>query len=130
MLEGDLLQEKAIGLRSVLSKLKDAGIESSAVIRRDGIMLESGMPMNEDEKEAFAAMSAAMLGAAETAVSELKQGVPRRVILELGNKKLVAVGAGPVALMVALIGPKADAGKALAEIDRAASEVKGIIKAR
>jgi predicted regulator of Ras-like GTPase activity (Roadblock/LC7/MglB family) len=115
-------------LKAVLARLKEAGIESSAVVRRDGVTIESDMSGSEEEIEAFAAMAAVMLGAAETATSELRQGVPRRVILELGDRRIVEVGAGPVALLVASMGAGIQLAKALLEIDRAAHEVRGIVK--
>jgi hypothetical protein len=113
-------------LKAVLSKLKDSGVEASAAISRDGSLLAADMPPGEEHK-IFAPMYAAMLGAAEEATSELRLGVPRRVVMEVGDKKLIAVGAGPVALVVALVGPKAEYSKAISEIERTASEVKAIL---
>jgi hypothetical protein len=123
------LQEEISGrLKAVLARLKEAGIESSAVVRREGVVIESDMPGSAEENEAFAAMAAAVLGAAETATSELRQGVPRRVILELGARRIVEVGAGPVALLVASIGAGAQFAKALREIDRAAHDIRDIVR--
>jgi predicted regulator of Ras-like GTPase activity (Roadblock/LC7/MglB family) len=126
--EAALDEEISGRLKAVLSKLREAGIESSAVILRDGVLIESDMPGSEEDNEAFAAMSAAMLGAAETATSELRQGVPRRVILEMGDRKIVEVGAGPLALLVASVGAGVQLAKALVAIDRAAQEVRGIVR--
>jgi predicted regulator of Ras-like GTPase activity (Roadblock/LC7/MglB family) len=123
------LHEEISGrLKAVMARLKDAGIEFSAVVRRDGVMIASDMPGSVEDNEAFAAMAAVMLGAAETATSELRQGVPRRVILELGDRRIVEVGAGPVALLVASVAAGAQLLKALPEIDRAAHEIRGIVK--
>ncbi len=69
----------------------------------------------------------AMLGAAEEATSELRLGVPRRVVMEIGDKKLISVGAGPMALMVAMVGPGVNYKKALEEIDKTAAEVKSTL---
>lgn len=128
MLEGGLMPGRDDRVKETLSGLKAHGIESCAVIRRDGIMVESEMMIADEEKEIFAAMTAAMLGAAETVTSELRQGIPRRVILEIGGKKLVAVGAGPMVLLAAVIGAKAQHGTALSEIEKAASEVKVLMR--
>lgn len=128
MAEAVLHEEISGRLKAILARLKEAGIESSAVVRRDGVVIESDMPGSEEENEAFAAMAAAMLGAAETAASELRQGVPRRVIMELGDRRIIEVGAGPVALLVAVLSTGGQLTKALAEIDRAAHEVRGIVK--
>ena len=128
MAEAALQEEISGRLKAVLARLREAGIESSAVVRREGVVIESDMPGSAEETEAFAAMAAAMLGAAETATSELRQGVPRRVILELGDRRIVEVGAGPVALLVASVGAKAQFAKALLEIDRAAHDIRGIVR--
>jgi predicted regulator of Ras-like GTPase activity (Roadblock/LC7/MglB family) len=126
--EAALHEEISGRLKVILARLREAGIESSAVVRRDGVVIESDMPGSEEENEAFAAMAAAMLGAAETATSELRQGVPRRVIMEVGDRRIVEVGAGPVALLVAVLGAGGQLAKALVEIDHAAHEIRGIVK--
>ncbi len=126
--EAALHEEISGRLKAVMARLREAGIESSAVVRRDGVMIESDMPGSVEDNEAFAAMAAVMLGAAETATSELRQGVPRRVILELGDRRIVEVGAGPVALLVASVAAGTQLLKALPEIDRAAHEIRGIVK--
>ena len=115
-------------LRTALLKLREAGVEASAVISRDGSMIAADTAPGEEHK-IFAAMYAAMLGAAEAATSELKLGIPRRVILEIGERKVVAVGAGPLALDVSVVGPKAQFPRALADIEKVATEVKAILAA-
>jgi predicted regulator of Ras-like GTPase activity (Roadblock/LC7/MglB family) len=124
--EGAISHEKAERLKAALSKLKESGIEASAVISRDGTLLVADVAPGEEHK-IFAPMYAAMLGAAEEATSELRLGIPRRVVMEVGDKKLVAVGAGPRALVVALIGPKAEYKKAIAHVDEAKEEIKTIM---
>ena len=124
--EESLTQEQKDRLKAALSKLKDSGIEASAVITRDGTMLAVDITAG-DEQKIFAPMYAAMLGAAEEAISELRLGVPRRVVMEIGDKKLITVGAGPMALMMAMIGPGANYKKAVEEIDKTAAEVKSTL---
>lgn len=128
LMEEEPVPERDSRLRSVLVRLREAGADASAVIRRDGVMIESDLTGGQDEKDSFAAMAAAMLGAAETATSELKQGVPRRVIMEIGDRKIIEVGAGQVALLVVTMGSGAQFNKMLKEIDRAAQEIRGIVK--
>ena len=111
---------------AVLARLREAGIEMSAVITRDGTMLAADTPPGEENK-IFAPMYAAMLGAAEEATSELRLGIPRRVVMEVGEKKLIATGAGPKALVVALVSPGVKFNSATAEVDRMAAEVKAIM---
>ncbi len=128
-MEEGAIQEFRGGLKAVLAKLKETGVDSSVIISRDGVIIESDMPGSPEENESFAAMAAALLGAAETATSELRQGVPRRVIMEAGDRRIVEVGAGPVALLVALVNAGPQFSTVLKEIDRAAHEVRGIVKA-
>ncbi len=122
------MEDRSGKLGAVLRKLNESGIEASAVVSRDGFILQSELQAGEEEKAAFAAMAAAVLGAAETATSELKQGVPRRVIIEAGDHKLIEVGAGPVALLVAMVGPKMTLAEALKAIDKAALEIRSLVK--
>ncbi|MDI6903823.1 MAG: roadblock/LC7 domain-containing protein [Methanocellales archaeon] len=76
--------------------------------------------------ETFAAMSAAMLEAAEMVISELKKGVPDRIIMETKKGKAVVCGAGPKALLVVMISPGAMLSPTLAEMERATKKIKKI----
>jgi predicted regulator of Ras-like GTPase activity (Roadblock/LC7/MglB family) len=72
----------------VLKELKSVGgIESSAVITRDGLLVASDTSGDVDA-ETFAAMSASMAGAAETAITEVNGGTATRIIVEAANSKL------------------------------------------
>ncbi len=113
-------------LSKVLSDLMKTGaIESSVIASRDGLLMVSYMQKGDDET--FAAMSATMLGAAETASTELEKGVPDRVIVESNDGKLIAVGAGPKALVVVLTPADAGLGLMLVELGKAADEIKRIL---
>jgi len=89
-------------LNKVLSELMKTGeIESSVIASRDGLLMVSRMQKGDDET--FAAMSATMLGAAETA------------------------SAGPKALVVVLTPPEISLGLVLVELGKAADEIKKIL---
>jgi predicted regulator of Ras-like GTPase activity (Roadblock/LC7/MglB family) len=128
MPEAAFTQETIEKLKAAMFRLRESGVEASAVISRDGTMIAADTAPGEEHK-VFAAMYAAMLGAAETATSELKLGVPRRVILEIGKRKIIAMGTGPIAMGVSVLGPKAQYATALSEIEKAAAEVKAILAA-
>ncbi|MDI6903439.1 MAG: hypothetical protein QMC77_06875 [Methanocellales archaeon] len=72
-------------------------------------------------------MSAAMLGAAETAVGELKNGIPYRIIVEFRDGKMIAAGAGPKALLVVMTPPEVSLGLILVEMEKAAEKVKELL---
>jgi len=115
-------------LEKILKDLKSAGdVESGAVVSRDGLLIAADISQDVNA-EAFAAMTATMLGAAETATSELGKGVPDRVIVEGENGKIIATGAGSRALLVAMTNPKANLGLVLLELGKASEKIKGILK--
>jgi len=114
-------------LKEILTELnRSAGVNASAVVSRDGLLMSSVMPEDIDA-EAFAAMTATMLGAAETAFSELKKGVAERVIVEGTHAKIIAMGAGSEALLVAMTDPKAMLGLVLHQMGRAVEKIKKVI---
>ncbi len=114
---GDLLKE--------LEKVGD--IDGAAITTRDGLLVASRLPRDVNA-ETFAAMSATMYGAAETAIFELKKGTVKRVISEAEDCKLVAMDAGPSATVVALVRPEANLGLVLMEIIKVANATKELMK--
>ncbi|HID28120.1 MAG TPA: roadblock/LC7 domain-containing protein [Methanosarcinales archaeon] len=115
-------------LEEILNDLeKIGGIESSAIMRRDGVIIVSHISTDCNE-ETFAAMSATMLGAAETAISRIGKGVLNKVIVESKHYKLVVVGAGPKALLVVMTSPNIGLGLIIMEVEKAAEKIKKILK--
>jgi hypothetical protein len=115
-------------LDTVLKELERAGgITASAVVSRDGLLMSSSL-MGGVGAETFAAMSATMYGAAETAVSELKKGVPERVVIESKDSKLIASGAGPKALLVVMTEANVGLGLVLVNMGKAADKIKELLR--
>ncbi len=114
-------------LEKILKDLKAAGdIEASAIVSRDGLLIAADISQNVNA-EAFAAMTATMLGAAETATSELGKGIPDRVIVEGKEGKIIATGAGPKALLVVMTTPRANLGLVLLEMSKASDKIKELL---
>jgi uncharacterized protein len=112
----------------ILADLKKAGgVEACAAVSRDGLLIRSSLH-KEQFAESFAAMSATMLGAAETASIELGKGIPNRVIVESSEGRLIAVGAGPKALLVVIVSQDVGLGLMLLELDKAAIDLKELLK--
>lgn len=112
----------------VLADLKKSGgVEACAAVSRDGLLIRSSM-QKEQFAESFAAMSATMLGAAETASTELGKGVPNRVIVESEMGRLIAVGAGNKALLVVIVSSETGLGLILLELDKAAKKLKELLE--
>jgi len=114
-------------LKKILLDLKQmGGITASSIASRDGLVVVSDME-SESHAETFAAMSATMLGAAESATTELGKGIPDRVIVESDHGKLIAMGAGPKALIVILTEPDAGLGLILVELEKSVNKITKIM---
>ena len=114
-------------LENVLVNFKEVGgVEATALASRDGLLIKGIMPAGQ-HGETFAAMSATMLGAAETATAELNKGVPDRIIVESEYGRLIATGAGPKALLIVLTTHDAGLGLILVELEKAARSIKEIL---
>ncbi len=112
----------------VLRELKSVGgIQSSAVVTRDGLLVASDVSPDVDA-ETFVAMSASMVGSAETAVTEVKGGTAMRVIVESENSKLIALGAGPKVLLVVLTIREVPLGLVLLKIGEAARKISSLVQ--
>jgi len=114
-------------LTQILKSLKQVGdIIGSSIISTDGLMIASELGESIDG-DTFAAMSAAMQGAAETAVSELKQGELKQIIIDADKSKLITISAGKKAILVILANPKINLGLALLELGRAAGKISDVL---
>lgn len=115
-------------IEEVLRALKKVGgVEASAVITRDGLLISSDIPAGVDG-EAFAAMSASMVGAAETAMGEVKGGNPNRVIVESDTAKIISLGTGEKALLVVLAVHDVPLGLVLFEMGETARKIHKLIQ--
>jgi len=113
-------------LKPALRSLRQScGAIASAVISRDGLIIAADLPEGVS-METFAIMCATLIGAASTANSELRVGTPLHVTVESEDAKMVVVGAGRKALIVAVIGRKGDANLAFKKLDELAETIKMI----
>jgi predicted regulator of Ras-like GTPase activity (Roadblock/LC7/MglB family) len=114
-------------LGKILQGLRKIGdVVGSAVISVDGLPIASDFGEGIDE-ETFAAMSAAMHGAAETAVSELKQGSLKQIIIDADKGKMMTIAAGEKAILVILTKPDINLGLALLELGRASGKISDVL---
>ncbi len=103
------------------------GVEACTAASRDGLLVRAIM-QNEQYAESLAAMSAIMLGAAEIAAVELGSGIPNRIIVESERGRLIAVGAGPKALLTILANSDLGLGLILLELGKSAKKLKELLK--
>ncbi len=111
----------------LLDLKRSGGVEACAAVSRDGLLIRSSI-QKEQFAESFAAMAATMLGAAETASTELGKGVPNRVIVESSSGRLIAIGAGSKALLVVIVSPDAGLGLILLELEKAAKKLRELLE--
>jgi len=115
-------------LEEILSELRKTGdIEASAIVRRDGLMITSDLPPKV-ESRTVAAMTAALVGTAETCSTELKRGIFNEVVVESEKGRIVAIGAGPLALLVCLMRPEGNLGYVLISMERATKKIEESLK--
>src|SRR2546422_234949 len=76
----------------------------------------------------IAAMTAAIVGTSEMATIQLAQGRFVRAIIESDEGKLLSLGAGEEALLVALVYDDANLGLVLLAMERAAKQVEKILR--
>jgi len=111
----------------LLTDLKNiGGVIACAAASRDGLLIRAVM-QKEQFVESLVAMSATMLGAAETATTHVEMGVPSRIIVESDYGRLVIVGAGPKALLILLANQNSGLGLILLELDKSAKKLKEIL---
>jgi predicted regulator of Ras-like GTPase activity (Roadblock/LC7/MglB family) len=114
-------------LEKVLKDINNiGGVETSAVASRDGLLICSTIPRKQ-HAETFVAMSATMIGAAETATTELGKGIPERIIVETKSGKIIGTGAGTKALLLVMTKPDANLGLILIEMTKASDQIKNIL---
>ena len=116
-------------LESLLKSMEDADpdIESSAVVRTDGLVMASALPNNADEG-LIAAMSAALLNIGNRAVTELARGEMDKVIVSGTKGDIILRGVGSEAVLSAITKPGANLGLLLVEMKRAGERIMSVLK--
>lgn len=115
-------------LENILLELNSlGGIEGSAIIAKDGLIVVS--ELNEDlNSESFAAMSATMFGAAETALQEIRRGQLTRVVSVSDQGQLVAMNAYEDGILVVLTSPTASLDAVITAMQTAVDEIQLIME--
>lgn len=123
------------GPRGLKERLEDAieqtsrvsHVRSITVARRDGLVIVHRVEPGQDPRLA-AAMAAATVGSAAAAAQELRQGMVERVIIECSAGTIVAVGAGPEAIILALYDREENLGLALRGLTQAGQAIDKILE--
>lgn len=100
------------------------GVNASLVASRDGYLLTRA---TESKLEMYARASSSMLRAADAAISRMGLDCSERIVVDYPSERLIAIRAGPKALVAVLTGPGTNLEKILTKLDSAAERVREII---
>ncbi len=109
-----------------LSELNNnPNVASSVVVSRSGMHIAGEAPPGV-HLETFVAMSAILLGSAETAISEIK-GELENVLVELDRSRIIIESAGSKALLVVVTNSKDNFAPLFSLVKKAASDLANVI---
>lgn len=118
----------AQSLEKILNDLQTVGgVELSAIVSRQGLLMVSKDTGGGINSEAFAALTATLYISAESTTVRLSGQRPKSIIVETEDKHLITYTAGPDALIVVQVGHEGYIGLVLNELKKAAEKVKQII---
>lgn len=125
--EVSIVQRLREDLDGVMTEIRKVpGVTAVGIVRRDGIVIDELLPRSVDARK-VGAMAATIVGTAEMVVQELSQGTFQQSIIESENGKIISIGAGVEAILVALVKPEANLGLALMTMEKQASKVSDFL---
>ncbi len=114
------LQQTLAGFIRDLRRLPE--IHGVVIVRRDGLVITSDLPDQVDPHK-LAAMAAAIVGTGEMAAQELSQGNVSQSVVNCEGGRIICLGGGPEAILVALVGAQGNLGLALLQMEKAARRI-------
>ncbi len=102
------------------------GIEASAVVSVDGLIMTSALPTGVEE-DRVSAMSAAMLSLGERIASELGRGVLDQVYIRGGQGYVILMAVGEEAVLTTLAREDSKLGLIFLDMRRAADELAKLV---
>lgn len=116
-------------LEKILDKLEVVGgIELSAIVSKQGLLMVSRKRTSEENNEAFAALTATLFMSAESTTMRLSNEKTKSIVVETKDKHLITYAAGPDALIVVLVEDEGFIGLILNELKKAADNVRIILQ--
>ncbi len=110
-------------IESILHEIeKSAGVEDAVLVSRSGMHIAGTVPKGA-HSETFVAMFAILLGAAETATSELKERLDS-VVINLEGSKVMIMNDGPKALFVLRMPRDADPHRVKTDLEKYAKRIE------
>ncbi len=113
-------------IESLLDNIKEnLDVDEVTLISRSGMHIGGDVPENA-HLETFVAMSAILLGSAETATSELKEELSH-VIVELKESRVLVMNDGPQALLAIKMPKSSDIEKVLKGLEEPIEKLKDLL---
>jgi len=102
------------------------GIEASAIVTAQGLPIVAAMPQAVNEA-IVAAMTAALLGVAERALTEIPRGKLQQITIEADNGYIILKGAGANAILTVLVKKSANLGMVFLVMKKCSNEIENIL---
>lgn len=109
----------------ILDDLKIKGISGSAIIDKEGDIIETDLPEVVHE-ETFSIMCATVFGASTNANSELDRTSVNRIIVESNEGKIIITSVQQDRLLAVVVGDSEKLGVLFDEIKKAVKKIKQI----
>jgi predicted regulator of Ras-like GTPase activity (Roadblock/LC7/MglB family) len=103
------------------------GIEASAIVTTQGLPIVAAMPHTVNEA-IVAAMTAALLGVAERALTEIPRGRLQQVTIEAEQGYIILKGAGENAILTSLVKKTANLGMVFLAMKRFSKEIEKVLQ--
>ncbi|MFX1318557.1 MAG: roadblock/LC7 domain-containing protein [Promethearchaeota archaeon] len=119
----------AKNLQDLLRQMESTtpGIEASAIVTAQGLPIVAAMPQTVNEA-IVAAMTAALLGVAERALTEIPRGKLMQITVEAENGYIILKGAGENAILTSLVKKSANLGMIFLVMKRYSSQIESILQ--
>ncbi|MHC1567451.1 MAG: roadblock/LC7 domain-containing protein [Candidatus Syntropharchaeia archaeon] len=97
-----MTETKKEKLDAILAALQNVGqVDACAIVSREGLVMAERIPPEVNAK-IFSALCASVMGAAETAMVQMKKGGTDEIIVKGKEGQLIVVPAGSKAILVCL----------------------------
>lgn len=118
---------KQESLKKVLEDMKRMGdVEASVIVSRQGLIMVSDVMENVPE-DVLAAITATVLGSAESAAEELHVSEPDVVIVRSKDVKIIFMSAGPKAILGVMTSAELKLGLLLIEMEKAKEKITNLL---
>lgn len=107
----------------ILEDLKKEGVFGSSMIDKEGDPIASDLPEGTND-DTFSIMCATIMGAANTANSELNWISPEKVLVDSKEGKIIITSAGKKEILAVIVDQTVDLGPILERIDDTVQRLK------